>query len=257
MKQSSNYDIYLTAEQCARLEPHPLAPNGPPMPDEQYRALRHDVARVGVKRPITIDKDAQFAFEGIHRARAGAETGRGAPALFFNPERDGHVRDFVRRSNLIRRHQGPSSLAWTCAKIYEGKLGDNQHSKREGVQVCTGSLPVSLRSLRSAVCARDHGCPELHRALDAEELPVSLAEQLVKEWPDAADQGAILRKARESDSASAFATKVQVAMQTWRNRERVKAAHAARHHHQECGVAPARKLSRHHHRWATDTERGG
>ena len=143
------------------------------------------------------------------------------------------------RENLKRRHQSASSLAWTCAKFYEGKVGDNQHIKPGGVQICTGSFPVSLRSVRSGVCARDRGSPELHRVLDTSEFPVSLAERLVKEWPDLAEQEAILREARASASESSFATKVQLVMQVRRNRERVKHNRAIDPHGEQIDVCYA------------------
>jgi hypothetical protein len=83
-KQSASQlhaDVYLTVEQCMRLEPHPLAAKYQRMSEAQYSVLLDDVALVGVQRPITIDSDARFAVDGIHRARAGAETGRGASAM--------------------------------------------------------------------------------------------------------------------------------------------------------------------------------
>src|SRR4051812_16809932 len=94
METAMHYDVFLNAAQCERLRPHPLAASSPRMSAEQYQALRDDVATVGVQRPITIDNEAQFAMEGIHRARAAAETGKGAPAIYFDPERDGEVCDF-------------------------------------------------------------------------------------------------------------------------------------------------------------------
>jgi N6-adenosine-specific RNA methylase IME4 len=223
---SGAWDVYLSAEQCKTLKVHPRVAKYQPISQLQYEALRDDVARVGVKHPATVDPGLNFVIEGIHRVHAGGETGRGCPAIYYNHERDGDLRDFVLRENLKRRHQSASSLAWTCAKYYDGKLGDNQYSKREGVQICTGSLPVSQRSVRSGVCARDRGSPELHRALDADEIPVSLAERVVNQWPKQAQQDAIIREARASASESSLATKIQMVMQVWRNRERVKSNRA-------------------------------
>ena len=65
-----HYDIYLTAEQCSCLVPHPLVAKYQRMSEAQYKVLRDDVALVGVKRPITTDKELRFAYEGIHRGRA-------------------------------------------------------------------------------------------------------------------------------------------------------------------------------------------
>jgi ParB-like chromosome segregation protein Spo0J len=63
----------ITTVVATELTLHPLAELFPPMSDDDYRALKADIARRGQLNPITVQHDQ--VLDGRHRWRACCELG--------------------------------------------------------------------------------------------------------------------------------------------------------------------------------------
>ncbi len=86
-----------------------------PLPDEQYAALKADIARHGVLVPVELDEHGA-TLDGHHRVRACAELGIADYPTVIRPGMDEQAKvEHVITLNLKRRHLGP--VAWADAAI--------------------------------------------------------------------------------------------------------------------------------------------
>ncbi len=86
----------------------------PPLPDEQYEALKADIAARGVLVPVIVDAETGALVDGHHRVRACRELGRPFPRSIkrrFANARE--RREEAIRLNLLRRQLGP--VGWAHA----------------------------------------------------------------------------------------------------------------------------------------------
>ena len=76
----------------------------PPMPPEQFAALKADIAERGVLTPIDVDEHGTI-LDGHHRHRACSELGvTDVPTVVRLGLDEEHKRAFARKSNALRRH---------------------------------------------------------------------------------------------------------------------------------------------------------
>ena len=75
----------------------------PPLSDEEYAALREDIAERGVLVPVVVDQYGN-TLDGHHRQRIAAELGVDCPTEVRHVADDGEARDLALTLNLARRH---------------------------------------------------------------------------------------------------------------------------------------------------------
>lgn len=121
------------------MEIHPLAELIPSMRDEEYRALREDIAEHGLHDPITLYEGK--VLDGRHRMRACDELGID-PAT---REYDGlEPAAYVLSANVHRRHLSKIKMAEIC-RIFIPHLKDEarQRQKEAGKRRGRGIAPVA------------------------------------------------------------------------------------------------------------------
>jgi hypothetical protein len=102
-------------------EPHPLAKLFPPMGSYEYKGLKADIERNGLRNPIVLFE--RRILDGWNRYRACLEIG--IPPVFVEYEGDDPV-GFVVSMNLNRRHLNPSQLAMIAARLADSKPGGDR-----------------------------------------------------------------------------------------------------------------------------------
>jgi hypothetical protein len=188
----------ITTVVATELTLHPLAELFPPMSDDDYQALKADIARRGQINPLTVQGGQ--VLDGRHRWRACFEMGILC-----------HVRDlaagvdpvdYVVAQNLHRRHLTESQRSMVAGKLATLKRG---RPSEENAQICTfsiddaaGLLSVSPRSVNSAKQVIEHGSKAMADAVESGEIPVSFAAKFVTEEPDKKTQTELVRKGREA-----------------------------------------------------------
>jgi len=93
---------------------HELADCLPSIPEDEFQALKEDIAGLGVLEPITL-LDGKI-LDGRHRYRACQELGIECPTRVLT---DASPRDIVMSLNVFRRHLTPSQRAMIGAKVRE------------------------------------------------------------------------------------------------------------------------------------------
>src|SRR5262249_26135395 len=86
----------------------------PPLPDEQYEALKADIAKNGVHVPVEIDAESGELLDGHHRVRACEELGLPFPDVIRREFASADERlEHALKLNVLRRQLGP--VAWARA----------------------------------------------------------------------------------------------------------------------------------------------
>lgn len=158
------------------VEIHPVANLFPVMSEDEYRALRDDIAENGLRECVVFWKNKLV--DGRNRLRACEELGIEASESELDDDVDPVA--YVISANLHRRQLKTSQRAMCAAKLAGLPRGTNQHTK-EDEQNCSSSadaallFSVSRRSLISALEVLHDGCDALIRLCELGELPVSTA----------------------------------------------------------------------------------
>jgi N6-adenosine-specific RNA methylase IME4 len=158
------------------LEFHPLANLFPLLEGEAFADLVEDIKAQGLHEPIVLYEDK--ALDGRNRYRACLAAG---VALRFETYVGTDPLGYVVSLNLKRRHLSESQRAAVAAKLATLGHGQRQTGKFAALPTqaeAAALLKVSERSVRNAVQVRDHGAPELQRALDHGDVAVSTAADL-------------------------------------------------------------------------------
>lgn len=154
----------------------------PPLPSEQYEALKADIAKHGVLVPVELDEDTGELIDGHHRVRACEELGLPFPPALSRSfgsaqERDEHAL----RLNMLRRQLGPLTWAQAFGQLASlrgirfGTGGD----RRSAASAAAGRLSdlacelgVSPRTARRrlALAGELTAHPDLSSAVDTFEL---------------------------------------------------------------------------------------
>src|SRR5262249_45139337 len=85
------------------MEPHPYALLVPPLTDDEYRALREDIAEHGILYPVLVDDDG-LVLDGVHRGRVAAELGIEPPVSHVGHLDDERKLHLAVGLNMRRRH---------------------------------------------------------------------------------------------------------------------------------------------------------
>ena len=180
---------------------HPLAEIFPLLEPEPFAALVEDIRAKGLHEPIVLHEGK--ILDGRNRYRACQETG---VAPRFETYTGSDPLGYVVSLNLKRRHLDESQRAMVAAAIATLKRGDNQHSPiGETSQAdAAARLNVGKRSVERAADVREHGAPELVRAVEAGKVKVSVAADIAtlskaeqRELLSNFDRGELLQAVKE------------------------------------------------------------
>jgi DNA modification methylase len=163
-------------------EIHPFAELFPPMPDDQYQALKADIAENGQSEDIIIWQDKLI--DGRHRLRACLELGIQPDTAELDDASDPYI--YVISHNLHRRHLSTSQRSMVAAKLATLKKGGDRKSEDFKGQICTSideaalQLNVSPRSVKTAKQVIEHGSKAIVDAVESGEITVFQAQEKIK-----------------------------------------------------------------------------
>lgn len=177
---------------------HPAADLFPRMPDDEYRKLRDDIAKNGLRQQIVLWREQ--IVDGRHRYTALKELGTIRPYDFIEIDDDNDPFAYAISANLHRRHLNASQRAMVATKLAQLRDGEKQ-----GRQICRATqdeaaklLNVSTRSVGDARTVDDKGAPELVDAVKSGNVAVSSAAQLANAVPDKAEQAEIVKGGKKA-----------------------------------------------------------
>ena len=180
---------------------HSVSELFPAMDAESYAALKDDIAAHGQAEPIVLWK--KQLIDGRHRLRACKELGIKPIVVDMSASDDPLA--YVISHNLHRRHLTESQRAMVAAKIATMKVGDNQHTENEGLQICRPSakkaaaaLNVSARSVGNAKQVLEHGAKAVQKAVEQGKLAVSTAAELATSGATKAEQTQAVKDGKEA-----------------------------------------------------------
>lgn len=122
----------------------------PPLDDEQYRALKADIAKHGVLVPLEVDAGSGTILDGHHRAKIAAELGIECPRAERHFNTDEERVEHAIKLNLLRRQMGPVTWAETFRSLAQVR----------GVRLGRGKGDPSGKTATVAVLAEELGVPE-------------------------------------------------------------------------------------------------
>jgi N6-adenosine-specific RNA methylase IME4 len=187
------------AARLADFQFHPLANLFPQLEGSEFDDLVADVRLHGVREPIWLYQDT--ILDGRNRYRAAQTVGLDCPTRSYAGN---DPVGFVISLNLRRRHLSESQRAMVAAKL--ATLKDGQRADLvEGLPIGRASelLSVGERTIARAREVREHGAPELQRAVERGDISVSAAADIAKQPLDeqrqivARGEQEILRAAKE------------------------------------------------------------
>ena len=182
------------------MKSHPYSEVFPAMNGPDFSALVDDIRIHGLIQPIVL-YEGQI-LDGRNRWRACEELG-------IEPKTTEYKGDdaigYVVSLNLTRRHLNGSQRAVVANKIATLKHGEQKRLREvtDDAQICASSpqlaktqkeaaekMNVSRRAVQQARKVAEHATPELKRAVERGEVPVSVAAQLVDASPEAQNEAA-------------------------------------------------------------------
>jgi hypothetical protein len=177
-------------------EPHSLALIFPPMTEEEFATTRTDIEANGLIEPIVLYQDK--ILDGVHRARICDELGMEMRTIEYTGD---DPLGYVISRNLRRRQLDQSQKAMVAAKLADLKHGkktsdvSNLSSPNSGISARQAAeiMKVGHTSVESAKKVLRQGAPEVVAAVNAGEVPVSAASEIVDK-PDHEAQRKELRK---------------------------------------------------------------
>lgn len=141
-----------------------------PLRDEEYAALKADIAAHGVQVPVELD-EAGVVIDGHHRVEIAAELAIDYPRHVVPGLSDADKRERALKLNLLRRHLGPIAWAEAFRKLADERgirLGKQGRQKTDTVSVLAAELGVDVRTarrrLKVAEDLAEHS--DLHAAID-------------------------------------------------------------------------------------------
>lgn len=159
------------------VEIHPVANLFPVMSEDEYRALRDDIAENGLRECVVFWKNKLV--DGRNRLRACEELGIEASESELDDDVDPVA--YVISANLHRRQLKTSQRAMCAAKLAGLPRGTNQHTKEDppngGSSHADAALlfNVGVRSLERALDVLHGGCDSTVRLCELGELSVNAA----------------------------------------------------------------------------------
>ena len=160
------------------MQPHEFAELLPLMSSSELTGLIESIGSNGLREPIVTHEDK--ILDGRNRFAACAKAGKEPDFVEYDGDDPlGYVID----KNLHRRHLSESQRAMVASKMISAKVGRptknsaNLHNKKNAADL----VNVSPRSVASATAVRDKGTPELVKAVEQDEIAVSLAAKIAEE----------------------------------------------------------------------------
>jgi N6-adenosine-specific RNA methylase IME4 len=184
-------EVMTTSLKHGDLTAHPLTSVFPSLADRDYESLKEDILRNGLREPIVTHEGA--IVDGRERYRACCELGIEPEIREWNET--GSVLDLIVSLNLRRRHLSESQRSLIAARLtelYAAEEGEARGRRKKSADL--RSLPergkrsvraaavmgVSARSVESARRVLRGGTPELVRAVERDEIAVSVAAEATK-----------------------------------------------------------------------------
>lgn len=149
---------------------HPYAQLLPALTPDEYDALKASINERGQDAPIAILNGE--ILDGCHRAKACFSLGIEPKMVELPPDTD--PLQYVLAHGFARRHLSVSQKAITAAKIWAEHLGELPLSKLAKI------VGVSERSLDFATKTLKRGTPQILKAVEQDEVAVSLAAKIVE-----------------------------------------------------------------------------
>jgi ParB-like chromosome segregation protein Spo0J len=112
--------------------PHPYALLLPALTEDEYEALRSDIAAHGILAPVIVDADG-LVLDGVHRTKIAAELGIDVPVSQMGQASDEQKMHLVVGLNTRRRH-----LDWDRRRELVRKLADEQGLTVRKIAAITG-----------------------------------------------------------------------------------------------------------------------
>lgn len=165
----------------------------PALDNDQLQELADDIAKNGLRQPITVDEEGRI-LDGRHRQAAC--TIAGVPPKFTTfTGTDEEKLSFVISTNLLRRHLSTSQRAMVAESVkgeFEKQAAERRKRKPKSVpanlpeqkgdardQAAT-ALGVSGKSVDMATKVRRDGVPELAAAVESGKVAVSAAAEVAE-----------------------------------------------------------------------------
>ena len=161
------------------LEFHPLADIFPLVDGADFDDLVADIKVHGLREPIVVFEDK--ILDGRNRYRACMAAG--VEPAFTAYTGDDPI-SYVISLNLRRRHLDESQRALVAARLEQLKHGGDRKSDDQDAnwhldrQDAASLLNVGVRSVARAAEVRDHGAPELVRAVEQGAVSISAAADI-------------------------------------------------------------------------------
>jgi ParB-like chromosome segregation protein Spo0J len=183
-------------------EIHPLAELFPPMPDDQYQALKADIAENGQKEDIVFWQDKLV--DGRHRLRACLELGVKPDMAELDDASDPYI--YVISHNLHRRHLTESQRSMVAGKLATLPRGGDRKSEDfkgsidtlKSIDDAASLLSVGRASVARAKQVIEHGSKAVVDAVESGEIPVSFAAKFVTEEPDKKTQTELVKQGKKA-----------------------------------------------------------
>lgn len=162
-----------------------------PLRDEEYQALKADIAKRGVMVPVEVDEYGNL-LDGHHRARACRELGLPAPPSITRIGLDeGAKVEHVLKLNLLRRHLGPVSWADGFRRLADirgvaDRLGSDGGRPKENtatVAALAREVGVPERTARHRLQVAEELAPhpDLAEKVDTGQMEVKRAQRVIRE----------------------------------------------------------------------------
>jgi N6-adenosine-specific RNA methylase IME4 len=165
---------------------HPLAEIFPLLEGAEFEELVADIRTQGkVHEPIVLHEGK--ILDGRNRFRASRKAG---VVPRFETYSGSDPLGYVISLNLKRRHLNESQRAMVAAKLANMRQGErtdlepSANLRKVDQASAAALLNVSERSVTSAHAVREHGDPELVRAVEAGQIKVSVAADIATESPE-------------------------------------------------------------------------
>jgi ParB-like chromosome segregation protein Spo0J len=170
------------------------------MSASEFARLKSDIETNGQREDIVVWRG--LLIDGRNRLRACEELDIEPQIAELMDETD--PVQYALSHNLHRRHLTTAQRAIVAAKLATLKHGDNQHSKEDGSndpssnEKAAALLSVSTASVKRAKHVLANGSTALTTAVESGEVPVSLAERLLKTGCNIKDQAKLVAEGRKA-----------------------------------------------------------
>ena len=205
---------------------HPLSAIFPPMPDEDFVALRDSIALNGLRHPITLFEGQ--VLDGRHRYLACIEAGV-EPTFTTFEGGYGDAVEFMKDENVTRRQLTKTQLAMSAAMLVTTKKGDlppefkNEMTAKKAARL----FGVGVNSVQYAREIRDYGNEDMIAAVHSGKIGVADAWSQMRRAKREAERRAEAERQAKEAAARAEAER-QAAEQARQEAERRAEEAAAR-----------------------------